>query len=70
MLARKDRSRRLARQKQVQEWAADERAIVAANVFLRRVQHGWSPRNRSNNIAIDLAGKASRRKWPEIFSVR
>ena len=24
------------------EWEADERSVVAANVFMRRIQHGWA----------------------------
>jgi hypothetical protein len=29
--------------KSVAEWVEDSRVTVAANVFLRRIQHGWSP---------------------------
>jgi hypothetical protein len=28
--------------KSISDWAEDPRAVVAANVFLRRIQHGWS----------------------------
>ncbi len=45
--------------KSVSEWAADPRTVVLANVFLRRIQHGWSP---ESSLTTSVSAAAAKRE--------
>ena len=43
--------------KSIAEWHADERVVVVPNVFLRRIQHGWSPESSLTTPVSSTRGK-------------
>jgi hypothetical protein len=43
--------------KSVTDWSADPRVVVVPNVFLRRIQHGWSPESSLTTPVSSSRGK-------------